>query len=50
MSALEIMNGWFSIVEIFKNSSAELKVKYEEEQVINVLRKYGAVEMYSRVY
>jgi len=25
-------------------------VKYEEEQVINVLRKYGAVEMYSRVY
>jgi len=25
-------------------------VKYEEEQVINVLRKYGAVEMCSRVY
>jgi len=25
-------------------------VKYEEEQVINVLRKNGAVEMYSRVY
>jgi len=25
-------------------------VKYEEEQVINVLREYGAVEMYSQVY
>jgi len=44
------MNGWFSIVEIFKNSSTQLKVKYEEEQVINVLLKNGAVEMCSRVY
>jgi len=43
------MNGWFSIVDS-KNSSAQLKVKYEEEQVINVLRKNGAVEMCSRVY
>jgi len=25
-------------------------VKNEEEQVINVFQKYGAVEMYSRVY
>jgi len=25
-------------------------VKYEEEQVINVLRRNGAVEMCSRVY
>jgi len=36
MSTLEIMKGCFSIVKYSKNLSAQLKVKYEDEQVINV--------------